>query len=127
MAGMLRLASERIANIRPAVALSEERMRAIVGYNSILATIDCSLMRAVSESRLFGVIYDFLLVDSLDEVVVIREIGVTRVSVLTGRRWEIDTDIIGTSRINEEGRLVVSLMDDERDLVIDVDTGKILQ
>ncbi|HSS02115.1 MAG TPA: hypothetical protein VLM79_33880, partial [Kofleriaceae bacterium] len=66
--------------------------------------------------------FEFIPVDSDDEIVVLHEIGVLRIDANANIRWSIDCDVIENSVVDDQGRLLVSTIEGAR-LAISLQSG----
>ncbi len=94
----------------PAAILLEHGQRMLVGQDTWVTAIMIDTL-AVSTFRLGGVFNEFLPIGRDDEVVVVHEIGALRIDGSGAVKWSVDSDIVSVWRIDEEGNLVMTMMD----------------
>lgn len=107
----------------PAAVLLQREQRALVGYDTWVVAIMSDTLAVVATLRLGGVFYEFLPIDSNDEVVLVHEIGVLRIDGSGAVKWSVDSGIVSGCRLDGRGRLIISLMDGTS-LAVSLDSGE---
>lgn len=108
----------------PAGLLMDHGRTILVGSDCSLTSIDVA--RAVSQATcaLGGVFFEFLMLATDEEVVVVHELGALRVDAKCCVRWSVSTDILESAQVSAEGTLVLAEMDSERAMTLSLSTGE---
>lgn len=106
----------------PAAVVLDKDRRVLLGHDTSITWIDLEPLAVASSRRLGGVFFEFLPVDSDDEIVILHELGALRVDANGAVKWSVDTDIVEDSRIDATGNLILTAMDGPK-LVVSLVSG----
>jgi hypothetical protein len=110
----------------PAVVVFAAGERALIGHDMRLTWITLQSCSVASTTRIAGVFYRFIPMDSSDEVVVIHELGALRVDANGKVIWSVDTDVVVDSRTDTHGNLILSIMDAGEEVAVSLDRGEVV-
>jgi len=105
-----------------AVALDQGRVL-VLGHDTWLTWVNLDRCGCERTRRLGGVFFEFIPVSD-DEVVVLHELGVIRIDSRGGSAWNVDTDVIEDYWLDASGDLVLSIMDTDTRVVVEVKSGR---
>ncbi len=108
--------------IAPSAVQLGNRRRLLVGHDASVTWIEFDSLRVASSRRLAGVFFEFLPVGRDDEIVVLHELGALRVDADGSVKWSVDTDVVESSRIDENESLVLTILD-APDVVVSLISG----
>ncbi len=110
--------------VPPTGVILNDDSKLLVGHDFWLTCVDTVSAAIIFEKRFGGVIYEVLTYRQ-DSIIVIHELGAVRLNVEGAEKWTVETEIIEKSCINGD-KLVLKELDVERELIVDVESGRLL-
>jgi hypothetical protein len=110
---------------KPGIILLKKGQKIFVGHDMWLTCIDTRSVSLDFKRRLNGVFYEFISLDTDDQVVVLHELGIVRFDADGGEVWAVDTDVIEHFYADSQGNATLSMMDQVVKIVVSLDSGKV--
>lgn len=96
---------------------------AFVGHDTWLTAINVSNLRLIFKKKLNGVFYEFVPINSDDEVIVLHELGAIRIDGVGKEKWAVNTDIVETYALDGSGHMILTVME-LGTVTVDIESGK---
>ncbi len=94
-----------------AAALLDQGQRLLVGHDTRLTWIDIKTLAVVSSRPLGGVFYEFLPLNSDDEIALVHELGLLRVDANGAVKWSVDTGVVEEATTDTKDNVILTVMD----------------
>src|SRR6185295_186931 len=86
-----------------AAVVMDSGRRILVGHDTWVAWIEVEALAGAASRRLGGVFFDFLPVESDDDVVVVHELGALRADASGAVKWSVDSDVVADASTDTKG------------------------